>query len=137
MGSSDRPRRKSSHVRPTLGRGPGRGSGTAEGSGAGSGSGAVSAAPPGSGPGPAPRHKFIEIEIDDVNEAKAKSVTLETEVQFLYRPSAITVVWRHDPLGNVALRHEGVVREHHPPTATITHLLTARGRLMAKFRART
>lgn len=139
MGSSDRSRRKSAHVKSKLGpaasNGPGRGSESGTGASSG-GSGAGPGPHPGPGPGPTPPRKFIAVEIDDVDVSMARRIKLGAEVLFLYRPSVVTVVWHQDRLGKVASKHEDTVREHRPSAATITRLLASGQRMKAAFRAR-
>lgn len=134
MGSSDRSRRKSAHVKPTLG--PSRSSAAGKGSGSETGSGSEGGSDPGPGPGPAPSRKLIVVEIEEVNAAMARRIKLGVEVLFLYRPLEVAVVWHQDRLGRVASKHEATVRKHHPPTASITQLSASGQRMRAAFAAR-
>jgi hypothetical protein len=70
-----------------------------------------------------------------VNATLAKRVRLGVEVLFLYSPSEVAVVWHQNRLGKVASKHEGAVRKHHPPTASITQLMASGQRMKARFRA--
>ena len=136
MGSSDRSRRKSAHVKSKLGPSVPSGSGKGSGSEGGSGSGGGSVGGPAPKPGPGPARKFIEVEIEDVKAAMAKRIKLGVEVLFLYSQSEIAVVWHRERLGKVASKHEGAVREHRPLAASISRLPASGQRMRAKFRAR-
>lgn len=140
MGSSDRSRRKSAHVKSKLGppvaNGSGRGPGSQRSSGSGGGSVGGPAPKPEPEPGPGPARKFIEVEIEEVKAAMAKRIKLGMEVLFLYGPVEIAVVWHQERLGRVASKHEGAVREHRPLAASITRLPASGQRMRAKFRAR-
>lgn len=136
MGSSDRSRRKSAHVKSKLGPLAASGSGKGSGSAGDSGSGGGSVGGPVPKPGPGPARKFIEVEIEDVKAAMAKRIRLGVEVLFLYSPSEIAVVWQRERLGKVASKHEGAVREHRPLAASISRLPASGQRMTAKFRAR-